>query len=306
MRFFRKIFLANILLVLFFPLSILAFDIPDKPSSFVNDFASLYSADFKNKLETNLSDFETKTTSEISVVTIPSLGDKSIEEEAISIVDKWKIGKKGKDNGLLLLISKNDKKVRIEVGYGLEPVITDGRSGRIIREQISPAFKVGNFEAGTWAAVTQIEEYISSNKSPDEIEMTHNKIKDAFWPITKVIAEFLFQSGFIIFIFPLLAYFAAFLGRSKRIWPGGLMGGVLGFILGLVFGTIIALFLSTLILGLLGLFLDFLLSKNYQQRQQLGKSTSFWGSGGGFFGRSGGFGGFGGGSSGGGGASGDW
>ncbi len=304
--FFKKIFLVSMVLAFLFPVSLFAFDLPSNPSGFVNDYASLYSADFKNKLEANLSDFEKQTTSELSVVTIPELGDKSIEEQAVSIFEKWKIGKKGKDNGLLLLISKNDRKVRIEVGYGLEEVITDGRSGRIIREQIAPAFKANNFEGGTWAAITQLEDYISSNKSPDELEATHNKVKDTFWPITKVIAEELFKSGFIIFIFPLFAYLGAFLGRSKKIWPGGLIGGVFGFLLGLVFGTIFALFLATSILGLLGLLLDYILSKNYKERIDSGRSTGFFSSGGGFFGRSGGFGGFGGGSSGGGGASGDW
>lgn len=308
MLFLQKLFLSILFFILIIPVSVLGFEIPNKPVGFVNDFANLYSADFRNKLETNLENFNQKTTVEISVTTIPSLDNQTIEEMSTAIFEKWKIGKKGKDNGLLLLISKNEHKVRIEVGYGLEPIITDGRAGRIIREQISPRFKAGNFEDGTWTAISQIEDDIASQKGPDQIENLHNQIKDFFWPVTKVIAELLFRSGFIILIFPLMAYLGAFLGRSKDIWPGGLIGGILGLILGLVFGTLIALLLSTVILSTLGLFLDYLLSKNYKQRIQAGHPTDFWSSGGGFWGGGGGggFSGFGGGSSGGGGASGDW
>lgn len=306
----KKVVLLFLTFFLVSPKLILAFDIPNRPSGFVSDFANLYSANFKNQLENNLSDFEKQTTAEIAVVTVPSLGGSTIEELATNIFDKWKIGKKGRDNGVLLLVSKNDRKVRIEVGYGLEPVITDGRSGRIIREQISPHFKNEDFEGGTQAAISQLESYISSNKGPDQIENLHAGLKDTFWPITKVVTELLLRSGLIILIFPILAYLVAFMARSKNIWAGGVVGGFLGFLLGLALGTLLALILSTSILALLGILLDFLLSRNYRQRTQKGHPTDFWSSGGGFWGSSGfgsgGFGGFGGGSSGGGGASGDW
>src|SRR5213079_2508524 len=94
----------------------------------------------------------------------------------------------------------------------------------------------------------------------------HGSIKDVFWPITQVVVEGLFRSGLIVLIFPLIAYLAAFLGRSKSIWAGGAIGGFLGFLMGLAIGTILALIISTGILAVMGLLLDLLLSRNYQQR----------------------------------------
>jgi len=284
MKFLKR--LAFVLPVFFLVcFSVLAADFP-KPVGYVNDFGSLFSSGFRQTLEQDLENFEKETAVEIAVVTINSLEGNAIEDYAVRLFEQWKIGKKGKDNGLLILIAKEDRKIKIEVGYGLEPIITDGRAGRIIREQMSPAFKEEDYEGGVKAAVEKIKNYISSGEPPSEEETVQAK-SGAF--IFLIIAAFF------------LIYFSSFWGRSKRIWPGG--------VIGIILGLIIYPLIGALLLGIWGLFLDWLLSRNYKRLKKLGKSTGLWSSRGGFSsgGRSsGGFGGFGGGSSGGGGASGGW
>lgn len=272
------------------------------PSGFVNDFASLYSSSFKQDLETNLSAFEKATGTEIAVATIKSLEGEDLETYAVELFDKWNIGEKGQDNGLLLLIAKEDRKVRIEVGYGLEPFITDGRAGQIIREQITPEFKKENYEIGTLNAIKELEKYIA-NKDIAPKEVTSKN--------SGGISDFVIILAFILIYF-VATYLGSYLGRTKEIWPGGAIGAVIGIIIGIVLGSIILSVIIAVFAGGFGLLLDLILTKNYQGRKAHGLPTGFWHSWGGFGGRgwgsggSGGFGGFGGGSSGGGGASGRW
>ncbi|MFC1790593.1 TPM domain-containing protein [Patescibacteria group bacterium] len=267
-----------------------ALDLPS-PVGYVNDFASIFSGEFTTSLEQDLENFEKQTTNEIAIVTVSDLEGEAIEEYAVRLFESWKIGKKGEDNGLLLLIASSDRKLRIEVGYGLEPFINDARAGRIIRDQITPAFKEGDYEKGTAQAVAEIKKYLEGGFSQEEeiLTVAGDQFSPYFFPVM------------ILFV-----YLASFWGRSKRIWPGGLAGLVLGGFLAAKAGG----FLWPVFLGFLGLFLDWLLSQNYQKLKTLGKSTNWWSSRGGFGGfggkSSGGFGGFGGGSSGGGGASGSW
>ncbi len=270
------------------------------PTGFINDFAGLYSLPFKTNLESKLSEFNKSTGNEISVITIQSLEGGDIESYAVTLFEKWKIGKKGKDNGLLLLISKEDRKVKIEVGYGLEPYITDGRAGEIIRNQIAPEFKKENYEGGTQAAVDQIITYITNNDVAPSSNTGSTSSGSAVESIVTI--------GIIIF-FIATSYLGSYLGRTKEIWPGGLVGGILGGLGGLVVASVAGLIIGALIFGPLGLLLDYILTKNYNIRKSRGLPTGFfntWGGFGGGGGSGGGFGGFGGGSSGGGGASGGW
>lgn len=265
-----------------------------EPVGYVNDFAQILSPSYRQSLEQELNDFENETTAEIAVVTINSLEGNSLEDYAVRLFEQWKIGKKEKDNGLLILIAMEERQIRIEVGYGLEPVITDGRAGRIIREKMNPVFRENNYDQGVRLAVEQIKDYIRSGEPPTGGEIVQEK--------TLAVLPLIIVGGII------LIYISSFLARSKRFWPGGVIGGVMGGILGLIIGTIISFFILIASLGLLGLILDYILSKNYKKLKKAGKPTGFWGSWGGFSGGrgGGGFGGFGGGSSGGGGASGGW
>jgi uncharacterized protein len=291
---FLKLVIVIFLGFFLLTLPVLAQEFP-QPTGYVNDFAQMLSSNYRQSLEEELVNFEKETTTEIAVVTINSLEGGSIEDYAVRLFEDWQIGKKEKDNGLLILIAKEDREMRIEVGYGLEPLITDGRAGRIIREQMRPDFREEDYDTGVRLAIGQIENYIRSGEPPTGVEEVQEKTM-ASLPL-------------IVFAVIILIYLSSFLARSKRFWPGGVIGGVMGSILGLIIGTLFSFVLLVAGLSLLGLILDYLLSKNYKKLKKAGKSTGFWGSGGGFFsggGHGGGFGGFSGGSSGGAGASGSW
>ncbi|HUS51910.1 MAG TPA: TPM domain-containing protein [Candidatus Bathyarchaeia archaeon] len=292
MRFLKPL-LASLLGIFLVVFPVLAIDFP-RPTGFVNDFAEILSPQFRQSLEEDLEKFTEETTAEITVVTIKSLEDENLEDYAVRLFEDWQIGKKGKDNGILVLIAQEERKIKIEVGYGLEPIITDGRAGRIIREQMQDSFRQDNYDQGVRLAVEKIEEYILSGEPPPEVDQTGGK------ELPLVL--------FLIFGFLLFIYSLAFLARSKSYWAGGVVGAILGAILGSIIGTLMAALFSAASLGLFGLLLDYILSKNYKKLKKKGKSTGFFSSRGGFSsgGGGGGFGGFGGGSSGGGGASGGW
>lgn len=282
-----------LILSIFFVKSVSAIDIP-KYSGRVNDFAKVLSPSFTSNLEQKILQVESQTTDQIAVVTVNNLQQTTIEDFAEQLFKDWGIGQKGKDNGVLLLISIEDRKVRIEVGYGLEPIITDGRAGEIIRNQITPEFKKGDYEAGVSAGVDKISQYLTGQVIEDSPKKSSNSDNDHLVFI-------------LVFILMFSSYLFAFMARTKSFHAGGIGGSILGFIFGLLSSLAVA-FTLAIIIGLIGLLLDFILSKNYERLKKLGKDTGFWRSGGGFGG--GGFGGgggsFGGGSSGGGGASGSW
>jgi uncharacterized protein len=133
-----------------------AFALPSKPTGFVTDEAGIIDTATHQGLERSLNQFEKTTTIEIAVVTVPTLGGVSVEEYANKLFHAWGIGKRGSDNGVLLLVAKNDHKMRIEVGYGLESKLNDGQAGEIIRGMV-PYFRQGNFSFGISNAVDQIK-----------------------------------------------------------------------------------------------------------------------------------------------------
>ena len=122
----------------------------------VNDYAALLSTATARQLEAGLAQLESTDSTQIVVLTIPSLKGDSLEDFSMRVVETWQIGQKGKDNGALLLVSKNDRKIRIEVGYGLEGKLTDLVSGRIIRNVIVPQFKSGRYDQGIIDGVAAI------------------------------------------------------------------------------------------------------------------------------------------------------
>ena len=139
--------------------AVMALTIP-KPSGYVNDVAGLLSQTTQLKLEQFLRDFEKSDSTQITILTIPTLDGEVLEDYSLKVFENWKIGQQGKDNGALLLISKADRKIRIEVGYGLEGRLTDLLAGRIIDNEISPKFKQGDFDGGIVAGVVGIAEAV--------------------------------------------------------------------------------------------------------------------------------------------------
>ena len=131
----------------------------------VVDSANLLTAADRAALETELAAIEEKSTDQVVVVTVPSLQGYPIEEFGYRLGRKWGIGQKGKDNGVLLIVAPNERKVRIEVGRRLEPLLPDGRTGSIISRDIVPTFRRGDFAGGIKAGVSQIKAALYGDKS---------------------------------------------------------------------------------------------------------------------------------------------
>lgn len=127
----------------------------------VNDNAQVFSEDVRKSLSETLKVYEIKTTNQIVILTIPSLEGESIEDFAYKVFNDWKIGQTDKNNGILIVVVPDEKKMRIEVGYGLESTMTDLLSSRIIRQIMTPRFREGDFDGGitegTLATITVLE-----------------------------------------------------------------------------------------------------------------------------------------------------
>lgn len=136
-----------------------------RPQGYVNDFAHLIDAATAAELDGLVRDTETKTSAEIAVVTVKSLDGMSIEEYASKLFADWGIGKKGHDNGVLVLVAPAERRMRIEVGYGLEPILPDALAGRIIREECLPAFRTNDYARGILQGVRRIASVIERNET---------------------------------------------------------------------------------------------------------------------------------------------
>jgi uncharacterized protein len=275
-----------------------AADFP-KPVGFVNDFAYLLQESTISRLESQLVALEKDTTAEVAVVTVDNLEGSSIEQYAADLFAAWQIGKKDKNNGVLFLIAYTEHKARIEVGYGLEPVITDGRAGRILDNEVIPYFKNDDYDQGVINGVNAIENYIRDGSPPTAAEEN---------PVQGLMQGFHVSGVLLIGLGIATIYVLGFMARTKSIWLGGIWGIIWGLVLGFGFGNLLAIILMPIGLGAFGTFLDAIMSRNYKSRSSGGMPTGWFSSWGGFNGGGGGggFGGFGGGTSGGGGASRGW
>ena len=150
-----RLFLLVALLQLASFSSLMAIPVPAL-SGRINDYASMISAPVKADIEAKLQKLEVAESTQIVILTVPSLQGDPVEDFSIRVAEAWKIGHKGSDNGVLLIVSRDDHKVRIEVGYGLEGKLTDLLAGRIINDEIVPAFKAGQFDAGFTTGVSSL------------------------------------------------------------------------------------------------------------------------------------------------------
>ena len=148
MKVLSKATIAFLVLLFVWAYYVSALEVPEHPTGRVTDYTDTLSANEISTLNKKLADFEEQTTNQIAVLIIPSLEDDNLEDYSIRLANKWKIGQKGKDNGVILLIVKNERKLRIEVGYGLEAVLPDGLAGSIIRDEIAPLFRKNRFFNG--------------------------------------------------------------------------------------------------------------------------------------------------------------
>ena len=130
----------------------------------VTDETQTLSAAERQALEAKLADWEQRTGNQLVVLLVPSTAPEAIEGYSLRVAEAWKIGRKGQDNGALFVVAKNDRKMRIEVGYGLEGVLTDVTSRRIIAENVAPLFRQNQFGAGINAGVDRIIEVVGTGQ----------------------------------------------------------------------------------------------------------------------------------------------
>ena len=231
-----------------------------------------------------LRDFEAKKGSQVAVLIVPTTEPEAIEQYSIRVAEAWKLGRQKVDDGAILLIAKNDRALRIEVGYGLEGALTDIASKRIISEIITPYFKQGDFNAGITAGVQQMMRVIDGEPLPAPTQKSAKGTKD--------------DSSFL----PIIILVAFVVGGTLRAILGKFLGALAtGGIIGIIVWIFISAFGMAVLAGLAA-FLFTLFSNGG------GGGGRGWGGGGGFGGGSFGGGGFsgGGGGFGGGGASGRW
>ncbi|MEA3543738.1 MAG: TPM domain-containing protein [Thermodesulfobacteriota bacterium] len=203
--------LCSILIFLLTCSTAIALDIP-RPKGYVNDNAGLISPPVELKLEQFLRDFEKSDSTQITILTIPTLDGESLDNYSLNVFERWKIGQKGKDNGALLLVAKAERKVRIEVGYGLEGLLTDLLAGRIIDNEISPKFKQGDFDGGIVSGIVGMVEAVRGEYTGTGKTNSRKKKSNPF--------------GFIFLLFflgPLLGRFGG--RRSSRYRRSGIFFG---------------------------------------------------------------------------------
>lgn len=279
--------------------SAFALDLP-KLHGYVNDYAGMISPEAKAQLENELKNFEQTDSTQIVVLTVPSLEGGVIEDFGIKVAEAWKIGQKGKDNGVIFIVSKQDRKLRIEVGRGLEGKLTDLMAGRIIDLVVKPRFKRGDYDGGFTAGVSAL------------IDATRGEFKaDGDHPAERHKNSSRFMT-FLIFV----GIAVIVLGSMSR--PLGAVGGALGLPLSVFLSSISLGLVGFLGLAVIGLVAGLLLPALFSGGRGGGGfgpggfygggfgGGGFGGGGGDFGGGGGDFGGGGGGDFGGGGASGDW
>jgi uncharacterized protein len=245
----------------------------------VTDVTGTLSGGAVSRIEGKLTAFEDKKGSQIAVLVVPTTQPEEIEQFSIRVEDAWKLGRKGVDDGAYLIVAKDDRRVRIEVGRGLEGALTDATANRIIEETITPHFKANDFDGGVEAGVDQIISVVNGEAlpAPDQKWEKHGGSFSNLFPILLVVVV---VAGGV-----LRSIFGRFVGSVATGGFAGLIAWLVSHLLPIGLGAGIVAFLFALIAG--------------------GASRG-WSAGGGWGGFGGGFGGggFGGGGGGGGGFSG--
>lgn len=153
-------------------------EVPDPPR-LVNDFAGILNPEEKNQLEEKLLSWEDSTSNQLAIVIVKNLNGMDVADYSVRLAEKWKIGSK-KNNGILLLVSMEDRKSRIEVGYGLEARITDAVSNRILDDELKPAFKEQRYSEGFQAATDRIMQ-AAAGEYKAENKKSKKKLKGIGW-----------------------------------------------------------------------------------------------------------------------------
>lgn len=190
------------------------------PSGHVNDFAGVMRPEAVQQLEQVLIELQRQTGAEVALATVSTVPDGDVERAAVDLFAQWGIGKKGSDNGVLVLCAVQDRKVRIEVGYGLEAVLPDAVSGRIIREQMVPLFRAGDMSGGLVNGGTAVAQLIAQHAGVTLT--TAPQVAPA--STTRPDWVFLFFIVFILF-FSVLSRLGRMRGGYGGVYGGGWGGG---------------------------------------------------------------------------------
>jgi uncharacterized protein len=268
-------------------------DVP-KPGARVTDLTSTLDAGQKQTLEQTLAAFEARKGAQIAVLIVPTTQPEAIEQYSIRVVEEWKLGRAKPDDGVLLLVAKDDRTLRIEVGYGLEGVLSDAMANRIIQEVIVPQFRAGDYYGGIAAGVDRILRVVDGEALPAP-PATGSSPGRSFEPVLPIVLMVALIGGGIL---------RRMFGRvGGAVTTSALVGAIVWFIVSVlgiaVVAAVIAFFITLLGGGGGGGWAS-------SNRGRRGGWTSGGGLGGGFGGGGGSWGGGGGGGFGGGGASGRW
>jgi uncharacterized protein len=239
------------------------------------------------RIEAELADFQTKKGSQIAVLIVPTTQPEEIEQFGIRVAERWRLGRKGVDDGAILIVAKDDRRVRIEVGYGLEGALPDATANRIIEEAITPLFKQGDYDGGVQAGVDRMIGVIGGEPLPEP---------DQKWERGRGFGNLL--PVLLVAVFVVSGVLRALFGRLFGSIATGGIAGVLAFML----SHLLALGLGA---GAIAFLFALLLGSTRGWTAGGGGWGGLGGFGGGGFGGGGGFSG-GGGGFGGGGASGRW
>ncbi len=300
-------FFVSVLLFCAFATTAQAAFVAPKYTGFVNDYAQLLTATQRAELEAKLTAYKKETSTEIAVVITKDFQGLDAFTYSQNLFNEWKLGSAKKNNGVLIAIGPKlgqdfpaHGDIFINNGRGIEGALPDGLTGQIIRKDMAPLFKTGDFYGAISAGINSIQLALKGEYTADSSVQSDATVTDIVW--------FIITFGLFV-----SSYLMSFLARSKSWYAGGIIGGVGGFTLAYIFLGLSMAAVFGGVFALFGCILDYFLSKTYQSRLAKGLPTDFWhtrggfwGSGRGGFGGGGGFGGFGGGMSGGGGAGGSW
>jgi uncharacterized protein len=210
--------------------------VPPLTGRVVDQTGTLSNSDIASLSQT-LQDFEAKKGSQVAVLIVPTTAPETIEQYSIRVADAWKVGRKKVDDGAILLVAKNDRKLRIEVGYGLEGALTDVTSKRIIDEYIVPKFKTGDFAGGIWAGVDRVIKVIDGEPLPPPQPQQDYGSSGDF--------EELFNPFLIFGIFIVGAVLRGLFGRLfGSAATGGVAGVLVWMLVGSVFASVIVAFIA--------------------------------------------------------------
>lgn len=256
----------------------------------VTDLTGTLTSAESSQLESELAALEQRKGAQMAVLIVPTTGDLPIEEYALAVAEKTKLGRQAPDDGLLLLVAKQDRKARIEVGYGLEGVVTDAIASRVIREYLAPKFRAGNYYGGLQDAVAMLVKLVDGEPLPPPMAPEGGDGEQSPWVLAVIVGLFIGIFAGATRLRPVVV---------RRLGAGGVAAAVAMLLLGLGAAGIVSAIVAFLLSGGGG--------------GRFGSGRGHWGSfpgigggwGGGGFGGGGGWSG-GGGGFGGGGASGNW